>query len=241
MKFQTYRPLEVPVQTPINEAEHPKEVEPTRKLISAISFRKQLGRASFSAQGQDVNEKRFETLNLCPSVSSLHRRVRTPSMKQYLPRDNRTFKTLEFLPTYTPKFDFIMKDLGKTGMPFHRQLSKPSMEIKTMNDLVYEHTDAPLLRPRVSSPDFALTTSRHSKSGTPLPTFMHYNASRLSVQGVNHKMLEMNHFADGEFQTVYSGFSQSLPMSPKHVAFTKSMRTSRLTSPQRRLSPRKIG
>jgi hypothetical protein len=109
-------------------------------------------------------------------------------VKQHLPRDNRTFKTLEFRPINTLKFDFIMKDVGKTGMPFHKKLS-PSMEIKTISNLVCEHTDAPLLKPRLSSPDFVLTTARQFKTVTPLPTCMHHNASRLSLQGVNHKML----------------------------------------------------
>lgn len=240
MKWQPYKPKQTDRKSNSPEPKLDEE-EPVRNLKTAISFRKQLSRRSITSQGRDVNEERFKVLNWCPSVSTLHHRVTTPSMKQCLPRDNRTFKTQEFLPTYNPKFDFIMKDLGKTGMAFQKQLAKPSMEIKSMNDLIYEHTDTPILQRRVSSPDFTRTTSRKSKAHTPLPTFMHHTSSRLSLHMINQKMLEMNHFADGEFQTIYSDFTRSVPTSPKHVAFIGNIKTSRSPSPLRKLSPRKTG
>mmetsp|Transcript_22283 Transcript_22283/g.40364 ORF Transcript_22283/g.40364 Transcript_22283/m.40364 type:complete len:356 (+) Transcript_22283:58-1125(+) len=240
MKWLPDKPKEVDKKDTSPEPRVDDE-EPRRSLKSVLSFRKQLPRPSITSQGRDVNEERFKSINWCPSVSSLHHRVMTPSMKKCLPRDNRTFKTQEFLPNYSPKFDFIMKDLGKTGMAFQKQLSKPGLEIKSMNDLVYEHIDTPILKRRVSSPDFSRTTSRQSLGPVPLPTFMCHTASRLSLHTINHKMLAMNHYSDGEFQTVYSDFTKSLPMSPKNVAFVCSLKTSRSPSPQRKLSPRKVG
>ena len=56
------------------------------------------------------------------------------------------------------------------------------------------------------SPNFKLMTSRPSKKGSPLPSYMQKNVDRKSVYIINDKSLEMNNYPNGKFMSATTSF-----------------------------------
>ena len=60
---------------------------------------------------------------------------------------------------------------------------------------------------RVKTPEFNKMLSRDKDKNSKLPSFMQKNvSSRMNMEQLHQKMLEMNKFMDGNFQTIHSSF-----------------------------------
>lgn len=188
---------------------------------TAVDYKKQLGRDDFPKSTHTAHEKRFEMTGDIPRVSSKHRRVMSPRIKDYLPRDSATFATSLSLSQYSPKYDVVYpKTIREVN--FNKYLGRKDKR-REFTNLEYNSVNHSAIKPDKSIPDFSKSTARPSLKF--LPSFMHSTCSRLAIQQLNHKTLEMNNFADGDMYGIYSSFQSPKSSvvkaltSPKHRYF----------------------
>mmetsp|Transcript_19099 Transcript_19099/g.34740 ORF Transcript_19099/g.34740 Transcript_19099/m.34740 type:complete len:353 (+) Transcript_19099:1009-2067(+) len=190
---------------------------------TAVDFKKQMGRDDYRRVVQSPHEKRFESAIEIPEVSTMHKRVVSPRIAGYLPRDNSTFATNLSLAQYYPNFDCVSPKSIR-NVDFNKCLGRKALR-REFSSLEYDYINHKSIKPDRSVPDFSKTTARPSLKF--LPSFMHSTCSRLAIQHLNHKTLEMNNFAEGDLVASYSSFQSpksrgmKMPVSPKHSRIFK--------------------
>lgn len=142
---------------------------------------------------KDVNEKRFESYEDMPSVSGKYKRVSTPDMTKYRPRDYKYLQE-EVFPTYNSSYKLVSDDLGKVSN-FDKYSPRKPILLSHLTNMYGYQVNYGMVERRVSSPDFKKTGAR-PESASPLPLYMQKINSRASLNMLNEKMLEMNSAID---------------------------------------------
>ena len=178
-------------------AEAVKRADNTR-----IDFKKQLPRPDFLVRAHPVHEKRFESYNDNPSMSSRHRTVKTPRFSKYMCRKQR----LVNISLREKELDYSAVDkntkkglipMGKlTGRTYKlADFSYADKQVK----LDFTHID-----PKVPIPNIAKSSSRKADSG--LPLFMVNLADHRN--NISLKSLQMNSYMKCDFLPLSSTFGQ---------------------------------
>ncbi|CAD8172101.1 unnamed protein product [Paramecium octaurelia] len=161
---------------------------------------------------------RFTYLKVTDSWSKI---PRTPSvqLQKQLSRDQMIiYKKKQFAPDYHPNFEFGKKQLGSCGAPFDKlEMRKDIMtKIPPYNHETYFEYDVYSKDPNSklfrnpTAPNFKQMLDREQDGKSLLPSFMQkYSNTRMGITHLHQKMLEVNNFRDGRFQTVTSSFLPS--------------------------------
>ncbi|CAD8114705.1 unnamed protein product [Paramecium sonneborni] len=161
---------------------------------------------------------RFSFLNVTDSWSKI---PRTPSvqLEKQLSRDQMIiYKKKQFAPDYQPNFEFGKKQLGSCGAPFDKLEQRKDImtKIPPYNHEAYFEFDVYSKDPNSklfrtpTAPNFKNMLDRECDGKSLLPSFMQkYSNTRMGITHLHQKMLEVNNFRDGRFQTVTSSFLPS--------------------------------
>ncbi|CAD8147606.1 unnamed protein product [Paramecium pentaurelia] len=161
---------------------------------------------------------RFTYLNVTDSWSKI---PRTPSvqLEKQLSRDQMIiYKKKQFAPDYHPNFEFGKKQLGSCGAPFDKLEQRKDImtKIPPYNHETYFEFDVYSKDPNSklfrtpTAPNFKQMLDREQDGKSLLPSFMQkYSNTRMGITHLHQKMLEVNNFRDGRFQTVTSSFLPS--------------------------------
>jgi len=175
----------------------PHRLESPRVLIphipSPISFEKQAVRPSILTLSADVHEGRFELFNSMPTAYSKYRRVPSPDLARS--KGKTHIRNRAFGPsfnTYRASYRLVQNNFGKGAADFSKQTGRPSNALQ-MHDLDYERSFK-LVEKRITAPDFC-KSQKEKQRKSPLPAYMREGVSRLSLNTLMDKGLEMNSFA----------------------------------------------
>jgi len=165
-----------------------QEITSPEKLklhVPTTMFVKQSGRQSMVSPPRDVNEKRFEKVEV-PLCYSGNKRVRTPDISKTTPRN---FSMAGIAgPSYCPNYNLVSKDLGKVCL-FDKYLPRQPNECP-INDtdykINYKHTEK-----KVSVHEFGKSHSRPCSTSS-LPIYMQRVYSMCNSKMLTEKMLSMN-------------------------------------------------
>jgi uncharacterized membrane-anchored protein len=84
-------------------------------------------------------------------------------------------------------------------------------ELNLNNSIVYDNIEKYEKKnskyKNIVTPRFDRTYARGPDLNTPLPAFMDNIHSRQTLNTLSRKMLETNHFQEGDFQTIHSSFN----------------------------------
>jgi hypothetical protein len=166
---------------------------PQAHVPSPVSFEKQAARPSILTQSTDVHEGRFVPFNDLSTVISKYHRVASPDIARS--KRGNHMRNSGFGPsfnTYRASYSLVQEDLGKGGAQFDKQTSRPSNSLQ-MHDLEYERSFR-LVEKRVTAPNFC-KSQKEKRLESPLPAFMCEGVSRLSLNVLMDKGLEMNSFS----------------------------------------------
>jgi hypothetical protein len=103
------------------------------------------------------------------------------------------FPQPEQQPSYNSVYSQVEEDLGKVGIPFSKKLKRRPL-MNPMHDLDYTDKPFTAVEPRAISPDFSKVLSRPETSM--LPSFMSMVPTRLAMDTLHDKMLEMNSYCE---------------------------------------------
>mmetsp|Transcript_41049 Transcript_41049/g.30188 ORF Transcript_41049/g.30188 Transcript_41049/m.30188 type:complete len:119 (+) Transcript_41049:700-1056(+) len=109
----------------------------------------------------------------------------------------------------------MMPKLSKQLIPFNKMLQRQPLSnvnrAVTNDSIIYDNIDKYHLRnskfKKSACPDFKKSLSRGSSPQSVLPSFMEGVHDRNSINMLSKKMLETNHFSEGNFQSVVSSFA----------------------------------
>lgn len=189
LRPQTKRRSEPPICP--NHLESPRLLEP--HVPSPISFEKQSARPSILTLSAGVHEGRFVLFNDMPTAYSKYRRVPSPDIARSKGKShvrNRGFGPS--FNTYQASYRLVQENLAHCAADFSKQTSRPPNALQ-MHDLDYERSFR-LVEKRITAPDFC-KSQKEKMHNSPLPAFMREGVSRLSLNTLMDKGLEMNNFA----------------------------------------------
>lgn len=173
-----------------------------RSENSPVNFNKQLPRPDFMIRALPVHEKRFESYNDNPSMSTRHRTVNTPRFNMYTGRKEH----LVNISLREKELDYsaIEKNTKKGLVPMGKLTGR---RYKTV-DVSYSDRQVKLdfshIDPNVPIPDIARSASRKADSG--LPLFMVNLVDRRD--SISFKSLQMNGYMACDFLPLSSTFGQ---------------------------------
>jgi hypothetical protein len=142
-----------------------KSSSPTKRP-SVVDFSKQTSRPPLVSTTTDVNEQRFISFDPEPPHYSKYVHIRTPSLDRCLPRSASMFPQPQHQPTYDTVYTQVEQDLGKGSLHFAKGLMRKSLANK-IHDLEYAGLNYKAVEPRVLSPDFTRSLSRHGLPSMP--------------------------------------------------------------------------
>lgn len=189
LRPKTHRRSELPVRPDHFHS----TFSPQAHVPSPVSFEKQVARPSILTQSTGVHEGRFIPFNDLSTVISKYHRVPSPHISHSKPQ-NPT-RNSEFGPsfnTYQASYSLVQEDLGKGGALFDKQTSRPSNSLQ-IHDLEYKSSFR-LVEKRGTAANFR-TFQREKRVKSPLPAFMCEGVSRMSLDILMEKGLEMNSFS----------------------------------------------
>ena len=165
-------------------------------IPSPISFTKQVPRPSITTQIQDVHEGRFQPFNDMPTTISKYRRVTSPDIAKGKRGAQRPASvTGPSFNTYRASYTLVQSDLGKFCPDFSKQIGHQPIQFP-LHDLAYDRSFH-LVEKRSTAPSFCPSQHRKTPQSV-LPAFMCKGVSRLSLNILMDKGLEMNSFSVGK-------------------------------------------
>ena len=166
-------------------ARQPSEItpgKPRKRVSSGVGFAKQLPRPS-SAEPV-ANQLSY------PQKRCVEKRCSTPDFRKYRTRNTELVEERMTLMQYSPSYKLVSADLGKVPN-FDQYLERQPMIIEHLvNSRTYKPNYSSVER-RVSCPDFTRGMARPCSAGN-LPEHMTSVNSRIALDTVSEKMLEMN-------------------------------------------------
>lgn len=124
-----------------SKKKHLKQCPPLRdikivdKLKGSYDFQKQLPRSFLGAKSNSIatpHEKRFDTINFFPAISSKCSRSPSNDFSKTRSRDWHVFNVNMTPPMYQPNHEYLKKSLSKTGISFNKTLSRPPIISKKL-------------------------------------------------------------------------------------------------------------
>lgn len=192
----------------VEEASRPLPKKLSKKLVGPLPLKLQTPRSNKN-HGCDPHENRFTVVEP-PKVWSNTPRITTIDMKKSRGRDNQFFKTLEFAPDYEPNFEVGKKKIGSPGPKF--EFNSPRKDVVHYSYCSSDNFFTPdksekLVTKRTREVVIDRYIPRDSDPSSPLPSFMQKSInSRMTIGTLSQKMLEINNYYDGKFQSVTSSF-----------------------------------
>lgn len=104
-----------------------RDIKTLDKKKGYIEFQKQSPRQSFEKLQlyDNPHEKRFETMNLFPSIYSKSCKLSDQNFDRTSERKRNNFEINMTPSIYQPNFEFLKKSLSKTGVSWKKVLSRP--------------------------------------------------------------------------------------------------------------------
>ncbi|CAD8066334.1 unnamed protein product [Paramecium primaurelia] len=161
---------------------------------------------------------RFTFLSVTDSWSKIPRTPNVQLDKQLSREQMIIYKKKQFAPDYHPNFEYGRKQLGSCGAAFDKLEKRKDImtKIPPYNNEAYFEFDVYSKDPQSklfrnpTAPNFEKMLERECDGKSLLPSFMQkYTNTRMGIAHLNQKMLEVNNFRDGRFQTVTSSFLPS--------------------------------
>ncbi len=160
------------------------------------------------------HDKRFEPFDQFPKPYSKTKRDYIINFTQTIPRDDKLM-TVNLTPsTYNCNHELLMPRLTKSALHFQQYLNRmPLLNRQSVrhDSIVYDNIERYFAKnskfKKPGAADFTSTVPRGGTApGSVLPSFMENIHDRNSIQMLSKKMLETNHFGEGNFQSVISSF-----------------------------------
>lgn len=169
---------------------------------SPIDFKKQLPRPDFLVRALPVHEKRFESYNDNPSMSSRHRTVNTPRFNKYMYRKQHLVNIS--LREKDLDYSAVDKNTKKGLVPMGKLTGRTYKQAQVSYADKQVKLDFSYIDPNVAIPNIAKSASRKPDSG--LPLFMINLVDR--GNNISLKSLQMNGYMKCDFMPLSSSFGQ---------------------------------
>jgi hypothetical protein len=115
-----------------------RDLKEPKKGDGYVDFKKQSPRQSFEKLQlkDDPHERRFDTLNLFPSIFSKSPKMSNKNFDKTSPRKSQNFKINMTPSIYEPNYEAIKTSLSKTGVSWNKALPRPPIiSIRKERDL----------------------------------------------------------------------------------------------------------
>mmetsp|Transcript_41291 Transcript_41291/g.39767 ORF Transcript_41291/g.39767 Transcript_41291/m.39767 type:complete len:207 (-) Transcript_41291:28-648(-) len=125
-------------------------------------------------------------------------------------------QTINLTPSnFDGNTEFLMPKISKQLIPFNKMLTRQPInninKAVTNDSVIYDNIDKFRLQnskyKKSPCPNFNKALSRGSTTEGALPSFMEGVHDRNSINMLSKKMLETNHFSEGNFQSIVSSFA----------------------------------
>ena len=153
--------------------------------------------------------------NIYNLTNNLNRKCITFQIDKKPKKVKTMYKNLDYAPNYNPDHEYVRKQLGSCGskfetykgrQPIHRIATAASEKFFFQDD-VKSFDKSSKLAVRVQTPNFTKSRPRYLNPSSKLPSFMQKRSgNRNTLYSMNDKMIELNNFMEGRFQTLITGF-----------------------------------